>query len=41
MESLVKIARMKYEPEENWQTYISDLKTGMKAEFAKMGGDEE
>ncbi len=40
MECLVKIARMKYESEENWESYISELMSGMKAEFAALGGGE-
>ena len=40
METLVKIARMKYEPEENWKNYIADLFDCMKSEFSAMSGGD-
>ena len=40
METLVKIARMKYEPEENWKNYIAELFDCMKSEFSAMSGGD-
>ena len=41
MSSLEKIAKMKYEPEENWNEFFRSFKDGLSEEFARLtkGGE--